>query len=310
VDFWCWEPGSERLLVRSGPAARAAQALWAERGVPGGQLLVLESVTRLLVSASRASLRGGPSHAAEQVSQLLLNAAFTQWHRDGTGAWCLGAGEDGYPGWIRAWHLAEPPANPEAAQSALIVTARHSALRADPGARGAVLLDLSFGTRLQPAGAAAGGAYPWRAPGGETGWLPAADLESGSADYPPGRTARFLAWAERLLGVPYEWGGACSWGLDCSGLIQLLAGACGIRLPRDAELQARVGAEKDPALPASWEPGHLIFFGSPRIDHVGILLPGWRLLHASGRVRIDFLDPNGALGGRPPVAVSAPLDRP
>src|SRR5262249_21129181 len=33
--------------------------------------------------------------------------------------------------------------------------------------------------------------------------------------------------AVQFLGVPYLWGGRTSWGLDCSGLVQLSAELCG-----------------------------------------------------------------------------------
>ena len=38
----------------------------------------------------------------------------------------------------------------------------------------------------------------------------------------------FVSVAERFLGVPYLWGGKTSFGLDCSGLVQVSLDACGV----------------------------------------------------------------------------------
>ena len=67
----------------------------------------------------------------------------------------------------------------------------------------------------------------------------------------------------------------------------------GIYLPRDAAQQAEEGDTVE--LLDLAEPGDLAFFDNAegRIVHVGIVLPERRILHASGRVRIDMLDQEG-----------------
>ena len=47
----------------------------------------------------------------------------------------------------------------------------------------------------------------------------------------------YVAVAERFLGTPYLWGGKSSLGIDCSGLMQMAATACGILCPRDSDMQ-------------------------------------------------------------------------
>ena len=51
----------------------------------------------------------------------------------------------------------------------------------------------------------------------------------------------YVAVAERLLGTPYLWGGKSSLGIDCSGVVQLSASLGGLSLPRDTDMQAKIG---------------------------------------------------------------------
>ncbi|MCB0783976.1 MAG: C40 family peptidase, partial [Flavobacteriales bacterium] len=44
-----------------------------------------------------------------------------------------------------------------------------------------------------------------------------------------------------FLGAPYLWGGRTPWGVDCSGLTQMLFILMGIYLPRDADQQVLEG---------------------------------------------------------------------
>jgi hypothetical protein len=101
-----------------------------------------------------------------------------------------------------------------------------------------------------------------------------------------------------FMGAPYLWGGRTPWGVDCSGLSQMLFILMGIYLPRDASQQAEEGEPVE--LLDLCEPGDLIFFDNEegRIVHVGIVLTrndegSLRIAHASGRVRIDKLDHQG-----------------
>jgi len=101
-----------------------------------------------------------------------------------------------------------------------------------------------------------------------------------------------------FLGAPYLWGGRTPWGVDCSGLVQMIFILMGIYLPRDAAQQAEEGDVVE--LLDLCEPGDLVFFDNAdgRIVHVGVVLTrndddDLRVAHASGRVRIDRLDQQG-----------------
>ena len=105
--------------------------------------------------------------------------------------------------------------------------------------------------------------------------------------------ALMLEFAQKLLGTPYLWGGRTAFGIDCSGFVQLCARAAGKMLPRDASEQVQVG-ELVYFLPEI-QHGDLAFFGNEEghIVHVGMMLDNERILHASGQVRIDYLDQTG-----------------
>lgn len=102
-----------------------------------------------------------------------------------------------------------------------------------------------------------------------------------------------LEYGMKLLHAPYLWGGRTVFGIDCSGFVQLCARAAGKSLPRDASEQVKED-ELVYFLPEIL-PGDLAFFGNEdgHIVHVGMMLDTERILHASGQVRIDYLDQSG-----------------
>lgn len=96
--------------------------------------------------------------------------------------------------------------------------------------------------------------------------------------------------ARRYLHAPYLWGGRSPFGIDCSGLTQMVYKIAGIRLLRDAAHQVTQGRAVD--FMEQCQIGDLAFFdnGKGDINHVGIILPDCYVIHASGKVRIDKLD--------------------
>ena len=109
------------------------------------------------------------------------------------------------------------------------------------------------------------------------------------------RDAEFLKLtAQKYLNAPYQWGGKSPFGIDCSGFVQMVFKINGYRLQRDASQQAKQGKSvqfKDR------EPGDLAFFKNKgdKVSHVGIILSNDKIVHASGKVRIDHLHEEGIL---------------
>jgi gamma-D-glutamyl-L-lysine dipeptidyl-peptidase len=98
--------------------------------------------------------------------------------------------------------------------------------------------------------------------------------------------------SEKWLNAPYLWGGRTPLGVDCSGFVQVIYKLMGIDLPRDTWQQAQVGKRVKKF--SGIKPGDLVFFDNKEdIVHVGIILGENKIIHASGKVRIDTISNNG-----------------
>jgi hypothetical protein len=108
-----------------------------------------------------------------------------------------------------------------------------------------------------------------------------------------GEVENIVNTAKSFLNTPYLWGGRTHYGIDCSGFTQTVFKLQGIKLNRDASLQATQGtlveALKD------IKTGDLAFFENQdgKITHVGLLLGNDEIIHASGKVKIDQIDSRG-----------------
>ena len=87
----------------------------------------------------------------------------------------------------------------------------------------------------------------------------------------------FVATAEQFLHAPYYWGGKSVQGIDCSGLVQTALHACGIKAPRDSDMQEdELGILINDH--HNLRRGDLVFWKG----HVGIMQDQNQLLHANG----------------------------
>jgi cell wall-associated NlpC family hydrolase len=91
----------------------------------------------------------------------------------------------------------------------------------------------------------------------------------------------FISTALTWMGTPYVYGGESRSGIDCSSFVQHVFSSNGVRLPRTAAQQARVGT---PINTADLQTGDRLYFSSSRtyIDHTGIYIGNGKFIHASG----------------------------
>ena len=106
-------------------------------------------------------------------------------------------------------------------------------------------------------------------------------------------TELLIKLAKKYLYAPYLKGGRSPFGIDSTGLVQVLFKLMGVAVPRDAYLQARKGELIDFFEQA--RVGDLVFFEdvNGHINHVGIIYEDGKILHCSGQVRIDKVDHYG-----------------
>lgn len=155
------------------------------------------------------------------------------------------------------------------------------------------LLTLPFETRLEVAVDAEEGSR-WiqvRLVESSTAWIQRGDV---TFDCGPLPVEAVIALSKRFLGLPYLWGGASSFGFDCSGFVQMLCRRRGVVIPRDAAPQARWEGMA-PVAKEELRPGDLLYFGSAgKITHTGMYIGDGQFINATTHerptVRIDRLD--------------------
>lgn len=102
---------------------------------------------------------------------------------------------------------------------------------------------------------------------------------------------QLLTTAKKYIGVPYQFGGDTPKAFDCSGYLQYVFAQNGMKLPRTADLQYKLGKSMTAG---RLEAGDLVFFTTyePGASHCGIYLGQGEFIHASSSkgVRIDKLN--------------------
>ncbi|SCW36470.1 Cell wall-associated hydrolase, NlpC family [Sphingobium faniae] len=238
---------------------------------------------KLTCVAAGAPLLATPGTNAQAVSELLRGEIFHA--LDVTTDWAWGfCGHDGYVGYLRREALdalEETTHRVTASCAPLFSVADIKAPVADYWPRNALFAGVEDGPFI-----ALGEGF----------------IHSRHARMVGEKETDWVSVAERYLGQPYVWGGRGHRGIDCSGLVQVALGQCGISAPRDTDLQ-REGIGSPLAEDAPLRRGDLVFFPG----HVGIMTDNETLLHANAHWMTVIAEPLADVVARLQVDHAEPI---
>lgn len=231
-----------------------------------------------IISKSLAAVRKEPSETSEMVNQMLFGETFEI--VENYKGWLRIIGHfDGYYGWLDS-RLTENITNINLTENGRLANTlfrakeTNSELSTIHLCPGSILFNFENGTFIN----------------GETKYSlidnPFHEISSNTSD-------AITQLANLYINSPYLWGGKSPFGIDCSGLVQVIYKIAGVNLPRDASQQSTIGNTIE--FIDHIKTGDLAFFDNEdgAITHVGIIMDKGQIIHSSGFVRIDKFDHQG-----------------
>lgn len=255
-----------------------------------------------IIDISVANLRGDSKHSSELVTQATLGTPVRIWKR--TEEWYYIQTPDDYLSWVDHGGITtmdESEFNNWKNSEKIIFTKAYGNSYAKPNLDSNPVTDLVTGAVLELL-EDSGDFYKVRYPDGKEAYI----FKDHAKNYgewlqnlePDGESLTRVS--EKLMGLPYLWGGTSAKGVDCSGFTKTIYFMNGVVIPRDASQQIKEGTLVDDESDFSkLEVGDLLFFGRPATDstsekvvHVGMWIGNNEFIHSSGDVHISSVDDN------------------
>ena len=213
------------------------------------------------VKINVTSLKKSPGQSSEQVSELLFGEEIIIYEI--LNGWAWGQSQtDGYVGYVSMDHI-----SCKLQENTHEVTALRAFVYKQPDIKASIITCLSMASQLSITHSRGLFAYIEN-----LGWIFEKSIRTLG-----GVESDFVSVAQKFTGTPYLWGGRSSFGIDCSGLVQLSLRRVGVLCPRDTDQQASsVGSPVNDEITKLLR-GDLIYVNG----HVAIMVNPHTILHAN-----------------------------
>lgn len=238
-----------------------------------------------VISKNVLNLYASPDTNSEMVSQAILGQP--AWIESEDNGWVRIRTWDNYPGWTHAHWVLQRDENRQKGRTVL-VRSLFSDILTEPHESSDIITKIVITSEIDLNDVS----DSWvnvSLPDGRSGYIRRNEvqiIDPSIVEHPAAPFGEALVrTAKRFVGIPYRWGASTPFGIDCSGLMQLVHHIHGVTIPRDASMQA-ADPRARPVERGDWVAGDLVFFTNDnepdKIFHVGMAIGDGNFIHASG----------------------------